>query len=179
MEQGAGKEEAVNRVWGPRTGEITRGGEEVSPKPASASRLRSPSWPLETGPGASSVRSSCAAYQLCDPGLVSFSELGASKPVSITVLRTRGSHVLSTYGHEQHHLHGARAFPDAVPHVSQLLKATLVTSTGPSCFRPVLSPALCTHRLSGSRWQEDLLKCGESSGPLGRLRDSWALGKGE
>lgn len=53
----------------------------------------------------------------------------------------------------------------------------LVTTTGPSCVRPVLSRVLCTHHLSGSRWQEEVMKSGQSYGPLARLRDSWALGR--
>ena len=53
----------------------------------------------------------CAAYHLCDTGLVSIGKLGVSMPMSRTVLRTRGSYVLSTGGYQRHHLPGACVFP--------------------------------------------------------------------
>ena len=48
---------------------------------------------------------------------------------------------------------------------------------GHSCFRPMLSAALCRNHLLGSRWQEEVIRCGEGSGPLARLRHSWAQGR--
>lgn len=97
----------------------------MSPKPVSASHPQSPSWPLETGPGAESLRSSCAAYQLVTLGwlLVSFSKLRVSTPVSITAEAKRTPYAEHLWTLVSSSPWG-KCLPDPVPQVSQLLKAT-------------------------------------------------------
>lgn len=143
----------------------------MSPKPVSASHPQSPSWPLETGPGAESLRSSCAAYQLCDPGLVSFSELRVSTPVSVTVRRPSERHMLSTFGHQYHRLRGAS--------VSQIWCLTSAVMSHQCCTGDNHRSLLCQACAKSCALHTSSLRLQMAGGGHEEWTELWAPGEAE